>query len=132
MNDTNETNELLAEVVNQGLEKLKAMDPTSSEYSQLASTVVKLHEQHMAEVKVDVDANEKAHNRGMESEKLSHEEVLKKEETKQAWLKIGADVLKTVMLIAANGLWMRGIMKFETTGTISSKAFGFVSKPKIF
>ncbi len=129
---SNETKDLLEEVVNSGLEKLSTLDPTSTEYAQLAATVVKLHEQQMAEVKVDVETDEKALARGAESEKQDHEQRLKKEETKQTWLKLGCEIGKTLLLIGANCLWMRSIMHFEETGTISTKAFGFIGKPKIF
>lgn len=127
-----ETNELLTEVVNQGLRKLKELDPVSPEYGNLANTVVKLHEQHMAEVKVETEVDEHALTRGAESEKQLRDEEKMREETRQTWLKVGADIGKTVLLIAANGLWMHSIMRFEQTGNISSKAFGFIGKPKIF
>lgn len=66
-----------------------------------------------------------------EREKLEHELKSKKEDTKQGWLRFGADLGKTILTIAGNAGMLAAIMRFEETGTISNKFLSFVFKPKL-
>ena len=53
------------------------------------------------------------------------------EETKQTIFRSIGDIGKTVLTLLAYGVWLGQIMTFEQTGTIRSKAFGFIGKPKL-
>lgn len=66
-----------------------------------------------------------------ERDKLEHELKSKKEDTKQGWIRFGADLGKVVLTIAGNAGMLFSIMKFEETGTISNKFLGFTFKPKL-
>lgn len=47
-------------------------------------------------------------------------------------MKLTVEVIKTIAGIAAFGLGLRSILKFEETGTITSKAFGMIPKVKFW
>lgn len=46
--------------------------------------------------------------------------------------RLGVEVIKTIAGITAFGLGIRSILKFEETGTITSKAFGMIPKVKFW
>lgn len=124
-----ENRELLEEVIASGLEKLKE-EKDSEKYSKQVNDVCKLYELKISEERIDEEHNSKAMQRGEDSEKLIHETELKKEETKQTILRIGGDIIKTGLSLLATTSWIYGIMNFEQTGVLRSKALMFIGKPK--
>lgn len=124
-----ENKELLEEVITASLEKLKK-EGDSESYSKRVSDVCKLYELKISEERIDEERNSKALQRGEDSEKLIHEAELKKEETRQAFFRVGGDVIKALIQVAATTSWIHAIMNFEQTGVIRSKAFTFIPKPK--
>lgn len=127
MEDENKT--LLEDVIKKSLENLD--EPGSETYSKQVNDICKLYELKISEEKIAEESNSKAMQRGADSEKLDHEASLKREETKQTIFRSIADIGKTVLTLVAYGLWMGQIMEFETNGTIRSKAFSFIGKPKL-
>lgn len=124
-----ENKELLEEVIATGLQKLKEEADTES-YSKRVNDVCKLYELKISEERIDEERNSKALQRGEDSEKLIHEAELKKEETRQTIFRIGGDIAKTALSLLATTSWIYGIMNFEQTGVLRSKALMFISKPK--
>ena len=106
-------------------------DPKNESYSKQVSDICKLYDLKIAEEKIAEDSNSKAMQRGADSEKLDYEAALKKEETKQTIFRSIGDIGKTALTLLAYGIWLGQIMTFEQTGTIRSKAFGFIGKPKL-
>lgn len=124
--------ELLEEAIVRGYEELAKMAVGSAEYNTQVANLEKLGKMHAAIEQRTFDASQAAMNRGLETEKMEHEAAMKKSEERQNWIKTGADVVKYGALLVANSVWMKQIMKFEETGTIATKAFGFLHKPKFF
>lgn len=124
--------ELLEEAIVRGYEELAKMAVGSTEYNTQVSNLEKLGKMHAVNEQRAFDASQAAMNRGLETEKMEHEAAMKKSEERQNWLKTGAEIVKCGALLAANSMWLKQIMKFEETGTIATKAFGFLHKPKFF
>lgn len=124
-----ENKKLLEEAIKKSLESLD--DPKNESYSKQVSDICKLYDLKIAEEKIAEEANSKAMQRGTDSEKLEYDAALKKEETKQTIFRSIGDIGKTLITLLAYGLWIGQIMSFEETGTIRSKAFSFIGKPKI-
>lgn len=124
-----ENKKLLEDAIKRSLESLD--DPKDESYSKQVSDICKLYDLKISEEKIAEDANSKAMQRGADSEKLDYEAALKKEETKQTIFRSIGDIGKTALTLLAYGIWLGQIMTFEQTGTIRSKAFGFIGKPKI-
>ena len=124
-----ENKKLLEEAIKKSLESLD--DPKNESYSKQVSDICKLYDLKIAEEKIAEEANSKAMQRGMDSEKLEYDAALKKEETKQTIFRSIGDIGKTLITLLAYGLWIGQIMSFEETGTIRTKAFGFIGKPKL-
>lgn len=126
------TEELLEEAIVRGYEELQNMAVGSAEYNTQVSNLEKLGKMHAASEQRAFEANQAALNRGLESEKMEQAAAMKKSEERQNWIRTGAEVVKYGALLAMNSVWMKQIMKFEETGTIATKAFGFLHKPKFF
>ena len=124
-----ENKKLLEDAIKRSLESLD--DPKDESYSKQVSDICKLYDLKIAEEKIAEEANSKAMQRGMDSEKLEYDAALKKEETKQTIFRSIGDIGKTLITLLAYGLWIGQIMSFEETGTIRTKAFGFIGKPKL-
>lgn len=124
-----ENKKLLEEAIKKSLESLD--DPKNESYSKQVSDICKLYDLKIAEEKIAEEANSKAMQRGTDSEKLEYDAALKKEETKQTIFRSIGDIGKTLITLLAYGLWIGQIMSFEETGTIRTKAFGFIGKPKL-
>ena len=124
-----ENKKLLEEAIKKSLESLD--DPKNESYSKQVSDICKLYDLKIAEEKIAEEANSKAMQRGADSEKLEYDAALKKEETKQTIFRSIGDIGKTLITLLAYGLWIGQIMSFEETGTIRTKAFGFIGKPKL-
>ena len=124
-----ENKKLLEEAIKKSLESLD--DPKNESYSKQVSDICKLYDLKIAEEKIAEEANSKAMQRGMDSEKLEYDAALKKQETKQTIFRSIGDIGKTLITLLAYGLWIGQIMSFEETGTIRTKAFGFIGKPKL-
>ena len=124
-----ENKKLLEDAIKRSLESLD--DPKDESYSKQVSDICKLYDLKIAEEKIAEESNSKAMQRGADSEKLDYEASLKKEETKQTIFRSIGDIGKTVLTLLAYGIWLGQIMTFEQTGTIRSKAFGFIGKPKL-
>lgn len=113
-------------------ESMKDLEPTSEAYAKASMVLERLYKLKLEDEKVEDSYSERASQRGLENEKMDHEAMLKLEETRQTWIKAGSDIIKGIIGVLANGVWIKAIMNFERTGTISSKSFGFIGKPKIF
>ena len=124
-----ENKKLLEGAIKKSLESLG--DPKNESYSKQVSDICKLYDLKIAEEKIAEEANSKAMQRGADSEKLEYDAALKKEETKQTIFRSIGDIGKTLITLLAYGLWIGQIMSFEETGTIRTKAFGFIGKPKL-
>ena len=124
-----ENKKLLEDAIKRSLESLD--NPKDESYSKQVSDICKLYDLKIAEEKIAEEANSKAMQRGMDSEKLEYDAALKKEETKQTIFRSIGDIGKTLITLLAYGLWIGQIMSFEETGTIRTKAFGFIGKPKL-
>lgn len=124
-----ENKKLLEEAIKKSLESLD--DPKNESYRKQVSDICKLYDLKIAEEKIAEEANSKAMQRGADSEKLEYDAALKKEETKQTIFRSIGDIGKTLITLLAYGLWIGQIMSFEETGTIRTKAFGFIGKPKL-
>lgn len=128
MDDQNK--KLLEEAIAKALENLDKEEIGSEEYSKRIADIRKLYELKIDEEKIDESRNSAAMQRGQDTEKMMHEEKLKKEETKQTIFKIGGDIGKTILTIGAYGIWFLNLLKFEENGTIHSKGWSFIGKPK--
>ena len=127
------------------IENLKDEEVDAEGHSQRVKEVASLYELKLSEDRLDEEASSKASQRGVESEKLElekekiklerdkmdHELKIKKEETKQGWVRFGADLGKVILTIAGNAGMLAAIMKFEETGTISNKFLNFTFKPRL-
>lgn len=128
MDDQNR--KLLEEAITKALGNLDKEEIGSEEYSKRINDIRKLYELKIDEEKIDESRNSAAMQRGQDSEKMIHDEKLKKEETKQTIFKVGGDIAKVGLTLGAYGIWLIKILFFEENGTIRSKAFGFIGKPK--
>lgn len=129
MDDQNK--KLLEEAIAKALENLDKEKIGSEEYSKQIADIRKLYELKIDEEKIDESRNSAAMQRGQESEKMTHEAELKKEETKQTIFKIGGDIGKTALTLAAYGIWFLNLLRFEENGTIHSKGWSFIGKPRL-
>lgn len=121
----------LSNAIEKAFENLEGEKPGSDSYSKQVNDICKLYELQLTEEKLADARNSEAMQRGEDSEKLIHEEAMKKEETKQAMFKVGADVGKTLLTIGAYAIWIWQILTFEENGTVHSFASKFIGKPKI-
>lgn len=128
MDDQNR--ELLEEAIAKALENLDDEEVGSEEYSKRINDIRKLYELKIDEEKIDESRNSAAMQRAQDTEKMMHEAELKKEETKQTIFKISGDIVKVGLTLGAYGIWLLKILFFEENGTIRTKAFGFIGKPK--
>lgn len=126
------TEELLEEAIVRGYDELAKMSVGSQEYNAQVNNLEKLGKMQAVNEQRAFEASQAAMNRGLESEKMEHAAAMKKSEERQNWVRTGAEVVKYGALLAMNSVWMKQIMKFEETGVIATKAFGFLHKPKFF
>jgi hypothetical protein len=127
-----EIRQMLEEAIKDSFKDLKELEAGSEQHLKQVGSIEKLYELKIKEDEIAEDSNSKAMQRGIESEKYEAECLLRSDEAKQSMYKMIFDIGKTALLLIANGAWIRGIMNFETTGVIATKAFGFIPKPKIF
>lgn len=129
MDDQNK--KMLEEAIAKCFENLDKEEVGSEEHSKRIGDIRKLYELKIEEEKLDDERSSKSLQRGENSEKLLHEEAMKKEETKQLLFKVGGDIGKVVLTLGCYGIWMAKILFFEEHGNIHTKAFSFIGKPKI-
>jgi hypothetical protein len=114
----------LEEVLAEGLEKLGNLDPGSKEYGELVDQLQKLYKQMNDDRKLEFDIFKEKDDREL------REAQLKQDKKKDIFTLVGA-ILGfggTVAAIMANTAWIKGILHFEKTGTITAKAFNFVGR----
>ena len=125
-------NEILEEAISTAMSILEMEEVGSESYSKVLNEVTKLYDRKIELDKIESGESKAALERGMETEKMLHEHGIEAERTKQTIIKSGSDILKAIALAVANGIWLRQIMKFEETGSISTKAFQLFGKVKLF
>lgn len=121
----------LEETIEKCFDELETSEAGSEKRSNQVEDIRKLYQLKLEEDKQTSDMMNKAADRGAESERLEQENALKKEEIhvlrEKGWIEGG----KVVLVLLGNAVAMRKIMKFEETGTIATKAFQFLAKPKL-
>lgn len=121
----------LEETIEKCFDELETSEAGSEKRSNQVEDIRKLYQLKLEEDKQTSDMMNKAADRGAESERLEQENALKKEEIRvlreKGWIEGG----KVVLVLLGNAVAMRKIMKFEETGTIATKAFQFLAKPKL-
>lgn len=127
-----EVKTMLEEAIRDGFNGLKKTEAGSEQHSKQTEDICKLYGMKLKEDELSDENTAKAMQRGADSEKLERECELKRVEFGLTQQRALLDIGKAIILIAANGCWMRGIMKFEETGSITTKAFGLVPKLKLF
>ncbi len=121
----------LEETIEKCFDELETSESGSEKRSNQIEDIRKLYQLKLEEDKQTSDMMNKAADRGAESERLEQENALKKEEVRvlreKGWIEGG----KVILVLLGNAVAMRRIMKFEETGTIATKAFQFLTKPKL-
>lgn len=121
----------LEETIEKCFDELETSEAGSEKRSNQVEDIRKLYQLKLEEDKQTSDMMNKAADRGAESERLEQENALKKEEIRvlreKGWIEGG----KVILVLLGNAVAMRKIMKFEETGTIATKAFQFLAKPKL-
>lgn len=121
----------LEETIEKCFNELESSEAGSEKRSNQVEDIRKLYQLKLEEDKQTSDMMNKAADRGAESERLEQENALKKEEIRvlreKGWIEGG----KVILVLLGNAVAMRKIMKFEETGTIATKAFQFLARPKL-
>ena len=121
----------LEETIVSCFDELDSSESGTEKRSKQIEDLQKLYRLKLEEDKQASESLNKAADRGAESERLEQENALKKEEMhvlrEKGWIELG----KVAAGLLGNGIFIRRIMKFEETGTIASKAFQFIARPKI-
>lgn len=121
---------MLDEAIEQALQNLKDYGAGSAEYGTMVTSIAKLNEQRLAEIKLENEASNRAFDRAAEDEKMAHEKELKLEETRQTKIKAFAEIGKAGLSLLCTGVSILAIMSYEEFAPIVTKAFQFVPKPK--
>lgn len=125
----------LEETIEKCFDELETSEAGSEKRSNQVEDIRKLYQLKLEEDKQTSDMMNKAADRGAESERLEQENALKKEEIRvlreKGWIEGGKVILNSGLILLGNAVAMRKIMKFEETGTIATKAFQFLAKPKL-
>lgn len=124
--------EMLEEAIASAFDSAAAAEPGSPEHNARTDEVCKLYKLYLEEGKNETDAIDKANKQEIEIKKIEIDAKQKREESIRDMIRTGTDFGKAILFVVANGFFMRSIMKFEETGNISTKAFSFLGKPKIF
>lgn len=141
----NTCRDTLEEIIAERLEALKMETAGTEEYDKKVKDIVALYGLKLSEDRLDEEASAKASQRGIESEKLEFEKEklefekerldaekrAKTEDTKQTWLKVGADIGKILLTFASNGILLLSIMNFDSRGNLPTKYLNFLFKPKL-
>lgn len=117
-------NEQYDEVLAKVMDDFKDLNPEAQNYSEVARVVINMYEAHLKEVELSDDRAQKQFERGADSERIAHEDLLEEKKFKGEFILKCIDVLRTAMLVIANGSDMNRIMKFEETGHFA-KSFAF-------
>lgn len=112
--------------------KLKELSPESQEYSDVHAELSKMRDDKHKEEKLIHDASESAKNRAQEDERMVHEIRLKREETKQMYIRSGADLAKTTFGIGCIFTLAKATFDCEKVGRPTSWVWKFIQVPKLF
>lgn len=158
MGDERNVEDLLSQdIIETGLVALSELEPGSEEYIKLAQAIRELYKLRNENERFNFEAYQKQEEFEFSKKKFETETTLK---TRELDLKekeiavdakkssIDADVKKKASIVtivvaaisggvslfqlAFNSKWLKDIMKFEETGSITSKAFGFIGKIPLF
>ncbi len=126
--ERDEIRELLSEEIKTELTKLPHYGAGSKERAAAINDLTTLHRMRIEEAKLELDAQEREDKRVDEFEARESELTLKerqfKEQVKERRLKIGVEVAGIVLPLGVYCYQFFKGLKFEETGTVTSKFFG--------
>lgn len=157
MEEKLDVTEILEDIIVQGLAKLSELDPGSDEYIKLSQSIRELYKLRNENERFHFETGQKvdefifskkkheeemkAKNRELTIEEKKIAQEAKKSKDDNEAKKVVAKVslisaiiggCSTLASLAANGHWIQKILKFEETGSITTKAFQFIGKIPIF
>lgn len=114
-----DNNQKIEEVIASEIENLKNLEPGSAEKAKEVQNIDTLYRLNLEQAKFKQQQSDM-------SEKLEHE-------TKQALIKSGTDILKTVIPLGVYGICYAKGLQFEETGAFTSQTVkGLLTKVKFF
>ena len=116
----------LNEAIMSQFQNLRDSLPGSEEETAAVENITKLYRLGIDEVKVDCDFDEKCFRREMDKAHQKQEEELKekeaKDEKRNRWFQIGLSGGMFLLEYLATWTWHKRYLRFEETGTFSSRA----------
>lgn len=131
-----ENKKLLNETIGNDLEDLKGFEVGSDEREALVNEIKELYRIQIEEYKAEVEAWDKDELRRIAEEKKESEEKIRLEQTKTELKRSGIDAAKAIVIGIGSGIlsnrMMKALLKFEETGTVTSKAFRLIPMIKFW
>lgn len=131
-----ETKKLLNEVMERDLEDLKELEIGSKEREALVSEIKDFYKLQIEEYRSEVDAWDKDELRRISEEKNAAEERIAEAKTKTEFKKSAVDAGKAIVIGVGSAFlsnrMMKALLKFEETGTVTSKAFRLIPMIKFW
>lgn len=132
----NANKELLNELIANDLEDLKTLEIGSEEREAVVEEIRKFYSLTIDEYKAEVEAWDKDEQRRISEEKNAADERVKLEQTKadikRSALECGKGVIIGVGSAILSNRLMTKLLKFEETGTVTSKAFRLIPMIKFW
>ena len=131
-----ENKRLLTEAIANDLEDLKGFAVGTEEREKLVNEIKELYRLQIDEYKVEVDAWDKDELRRITEDKNASEEKMRleqnKTDVKRSIIESGKAIVVGVGSAVLSNRMMTKLLKFEETGTITSKAFRLIPMIKFW